>query len=111
MSDPVTGNVPDELTEIGAQAVERLLQAFPIGKDSGYLGWGATSEDLARAALAVVLPVVRQQIAAEITSSDATAAVADVFVDAVPFADWTEVTRYAQEAATRIAVRVVRGEP
>jgi len=95
VSDPVTGNVPDELTEIGAQAVERLLQAFPIGKDSGYLGWGATSEDLARAALAVVLPVVRRQIADEIEALK-------------PQHSQQPPGFYSGVAA---AARVVRGEP
>src|SRR5215468_3391146 len=99
---PVTGNVPDELTELAAKT------EFDYDADAhnGPPYWDDAGEDVKRqyrdgmrATLAVVLPVVRRQIADEIEAK---------FAAAHGFPDWWE-----GEALEGIkwAARVVRGDP
>ena len=41
-----------------AKAIRDWLAAFPAGKDSGYMGWGATTEELALATLTAAAPLI-----------------------------------------------------
>jgi hypothetical protein len=109
----VGDGLPDDAVEALARAFfshgrpvpDSTWEAFKNAGDDGY----RRCMDFGRLALAAALPAIRRHIADQITSKETTAAIAGVFIDAMPFGDWPEAMRYAHEAALRVAVRVARG--
>ena len=113
MSDPVPGDVPDELAELAAKVIyadECEATEDWEAPDWDELSGGDRAQWLTLAAhvLAAVLPVVRQQIAAE---NERNATFIREFAEAYLYDGDHDAPLPGYAALYDFAARVVRGDP